>query len=139
MEGDQGDSWYPTVIHNVQLNMDRAAIVEKYGADAKDSAVLNIRYSVDNGKKVIAGKQWLPPKEWEKSDSKNEAVTFTAGDRFDFFWLGDWGDESPVYDSDYIFDLDFYTHMNKAHDYVFAISSVGGPYTTIPHFEILGK
>jgi hypothetical protein len=29
--------------------------------------------------------------------------------------------------------------MNKNYDFVFAISSVGGPYSVIPHFEILGK
>ena len=29
--------------------------------------------------------------------------------------------------------------MNENEDNVFKITSVGGPYTLIPHFEILGK
>jgi hypothetical protein len=40
-EGDEGDTWYPSVLRNVQLNMDRAAIVAEYGATATDNAVLN--------------------------------------------------------------------------------------------------
>ena len=138
-EGDEGDTWYPTVIRNVQLNMDRAAILAKYGAQSSDSAVLNVRYKKDGEKIIIAGKRWLPPKQWESQLDHSEAVTFTTGDRFDFFWLGDWGSEDPVQDADYFADTDFYTYMNRTHDYVFAVSSVGGPYSVIPHFEILGK
>lgn len=29
--------------------------------------------------------------------------------------------------------------MNAEKDFVYLISSVGGPYAIIPHFEILGK
>lgn len=139
-EGETGDTWYPTVLRGVHLNMDRAAIVAKYGATATDNAALNIRYANDVcGNKIVAGKRWLPPKEWEKQSDPFETITFTAGDMFDFFWLGDWGNEEPVHDSEFSPDKDFYTYMNRTHDYVFAVSSVGGPYTTIPHFEILGK
>lgn len=138
-EGDEGDTWYPTIIRNVQLNMDRAAILAKYGAQSSDSAVLNVRYKMDRAKIIVAGKPWLPPKQWEAQLDHSEAVTFTTGDRFDFFWLGDWGSEDPVHDADYFADTDFYTYMNRTHDYVFAISSVGGPYSVIPHFEIFGK
>lgn len=138
-EGEEGDTWYPTIIKNVHLNMDRAAIVAKYGAEATDSAVLNIRYSHVGGHKTIAGKNWIPPKQWDQLLEPKNSLTFTTGTRFDFFWLGDWGNEDPVYDADYFSDTDFYTYMNRTHDYVFAISSVGGPYSVIPHFEIMGK
>lgn len=138
-ESDEGDTWYPTILRNVQLNMDKAAILAKYGPNAADSAILNIRYVQDGNNKIIAGKRWLPPKEWEKSKEYSETITFTSGDRFDFFWLGDWGNEHPVRDAEYASYIDFYTFMNKTYDYVFAISSVGGPYSIIPHFEILGK
>lgn len=138
-EGDEGDTWYPTVLRNVHLNMDRASILAKYGPGADDSAVLNIRYISDGENKMVTGKRWLPPKEWERQQEHSKAVTFTPGDRFDFFWFGDWGSEEPVRDADYFPDTDFYTHMNRTHDYVFAVSSVGGPYSVIPHFEILGK
>ena len=138
-EGDEGDTWYPTVLHNVQLNMDRAAILAKYGAESADSAVLHIRYKQYGDNKVIGNKPWRPPKLWDQLLEPEKALTFTTGTRFDFFWLGDWGNEDPVHDADYFADTDFYTYMNRTHDYVFAISSVGGPYSVIPHFEILGK
>lgn len=138
-ESRTGDTWYPTVIHNVDLNMDKAAAVEKYGPESKDRALLHVRYAQNGKEKIIAGKLWKPPKEWEKLEGKDKSITFTDGDRFDFFWFGDWGSEDPVQDIDYAADTDFYTYMNRTHDYVFAISSVGGPYTVIPHFEITGK
>ena len=81
----------------------------------------------------------MPPKEWERQLDHSNTITFTGGDLFDFFWLGDWGSEDPVHDSDYFSDKDFYNYMNRTHDYVFAVSSVGGPYSVIPHFEIMGK
>ena len=33
----------------------------------------------------------------------------------------------------------FYQYMNNNRDNVYKITSVGGPYTVIQHFEILGK
>lgn len=138
-EGDEGDTWFPTILRNVHLNMDKAAIVAKYGPQSADSALLNVRYAQDGENKMVARKRWMPPKEWEKQLDHSEAVTFTPGDRFDFFWVGDWGNEYPVQDVDYFAYTDFYTYMNKTHDFVFAVSSVGGPYSIIPHFEILGK
>lgn len=138
-EGRAGDTWYPTVLRGVQLNMDKAAIVAKYGQEANDAAILNVQYTEDGGKKIVAGKPWLPPKQWDCQLSAESAITFAEGGRFDFFWLGEWADEEPIQDTDYQADGDFYTYMNRTHDYVFAISSVGGPYSLIPHFEIMGK
>lgn len=138
-EGDEGDTWYPTILRNVQLNMDRAAILAKYGAESADSAVLHVQYKQDGNNKVIGNKPWQPPKLWDQLLEPEKAITFTTGTRFDFFWLGDWGNEDPVRDADYFSDTDFYTFMNRTHDYVFAITSVGGPYSVIPHFEIMGK
>ena len=138
-KGEVGDTWYPSVLHNVHVNIDRASILAKYGAQSQDNAMLNIRYVPDGEKKKIGGKQWLPPKVWQGLADPSQALTFAAGTSFDFFWLGDWGSESPVKDADYAVDMDFYTYLNRTHDYVFVISSVGGPYSVIPHFEILGK
>ena len=138
-EGREGDTWYPTVVKNVHLNMDKAAILEKYGAESTDTAVLHIRYRNEGGKKIVAEKQWMPPKEWDRQLEPAEAITFTEGDRFDFFFLGAWEGTEPIDDAEYPAYTDFYTYMNKTHDYVFAISSVGGPYSVIPHFEIMGK
>lgn len=143
-EGDEGDTWYPTVLRNVQVDTDRAAIVAKYGAESADSAFLIVPYKVSGNDKLVAGKPWKPPKEWERQLNHNEAITFTPGNRFDFFWVGEWENEDPVYDSDYTgtSSAGFYNHMNKNYDFVFAISSVGGPNSVnglLPHFEIIGK
>lgn len=140
-EGDEGDTWYPSVLRNVNLNTDRAAIMERYGAEAADAAQLHIRCKKENEEILVGTKLWKPPKEWEKLLDHSKAITFTPGDRFDFFWIGDWGNEDQVYDSDYTGTANsgFYAYMNKNYDFVFAISSVGGPYSVIPHFEILGK
>ena len=137
--GDEGDTWFPTVIHGVHLNMDRAAILAKYGVESADSAVLHIRYVQEDENKLVCGKRWLPPKQWAELQDPSGVLTFATGNQFDFFWLGDWGSEAPVQDADHFPDTDFYTYMNHTHDYVFAVSSVGGPYSVIPHFEILGK
>ena len=137
--GDKGDTWYPTVLRNVHLNVDKLAILSKYGSNAQDNASLHVRYVQDGEKKMVGGKPWLPPKQWKNLPDPSEAITFADGAQFDFFWLGDWRDKKPVPDVEYAFDTDFYTYMNKNHDFVFAISSIGGPYSVVPHFEIMGK
>lgn len=138
-ESREGDTWYPTIIKNADLNIDKAAILAKYGTEAKDTAVLHVRYQNKDGKKIISEKPWMPPKEWDAQLDPVKAITFTDGDRFDFFWLGAWEGAEQIKDADYFAYTDFYTYMNKTHDFVFAISSVGGPYSVIPHFEITGK
>lgn len=137
-ERGQGDTWFPTVIQNVNLNIDRAAILAKYGAEIQDNAVLHIRYRNENGEITIAcdsktEKQWMPPKEWDKTE---DSVTFTSGNDFDFFWKGEWTG-GIVTDAEYL-DEGFYNYMNRTKDYVFAVSSVA-MYSVIPHFEIMGK
>lgn len=130
--GVLGDTWYPTVIKNVYVNIDRTAILSKYGAQSQDNAVLHIRYEMADGGITVAGKPWMPPKAWDQTEN---SLTFTGGSRFDFFWLGEWKD-GVVDDADYA--EGFYDWMNRTRDYVFAISSVA-QYSLIPHFEIMGR
>lgn len=136
-----GDIWYPTILRGVHVNIDKAAIIAKYGAESKDNASLHVRFSVENGQKMVAGKIWLPPKSWEMqtNDMLPQTITFSGGTAFDFFCLGEWDDSEPISDSDYSSDAGFYGLLNGSRDYVFAVSSVGGPYSVIPHFEIMGR
>lgn len=127
----QGDTWYPTVIKGVNLNIDRAAILAKYGPESQDKAELHIRFRKENGELMIAGKPWMPPKEW---DGNENCLTFSTDG--DFFLCGEWTG-GIVSDSDYLPD-GFYGYMNRTKDYVFSISSVA-IYSVIPHFEIMGK
>lgn len=133
-----GDFWYPTVIHNVDLNIDRAAIIARYGAQSADNALLHIRYTVnDNGEPVIANRVFLLPKVWENqiNDNLPNSITFSAGQEFDFFWVGEWSGEAIIKDNDY---SGLYEYMNKRYDQVYAITGVA-QYSVIPHFEIMGK
>lgn len=129
----EGDIWLPTVIENVNLVVDRAAVVAKYGAESKDNAILNIRYTVENGEIMVAGKQWMPPKSWDRT---MDSITFAGGVDFDFFLSGKWTG-GIAQDSDYP-DEGFYGFMNRTHDFVFAVTSVS-KLSVIPHFEITGK
>lgn len=132
-ERGQGDIWYPTVIRNVNLNIDRAAIVARYGAESQDKAQLNIRYKRDGENIIVAGKPWMPPKQWDKTE---DSITFESGANFDFFWKGEWS-SGIAQDADYGVE-GFYGYMNRTYDYVFAITSVS-KLSVIPHFEITGK
>lgn len=134
--------WYPHVLSNVDLNTDRGAIIKKYGHNAADNAQLHILYGVNqSGQKVIADKDsnavpWLSPKEWQKQAGDRLPETLTFSPESDFFWEGEW-EGGVVADSNY--RGGFYQYMNNNEDNVFKITSVGGPYDLIPHFEILAK
>ena len=131
-------TWYPTVIHGVNLLIDKAAIVAKYGAESKDNALLNIHYKTVDGQIMVDGKQYLPPKEWERqtNDKLPETITFASGTEFDFFMLGEYPTKEPILDEEY--RNGFFEEVKKEYDFVFAITSVG-MYSVIPHFEITGK
>lgn len=138
----RGKMWYPTVLRNVELNMDRGSIIKQYGADSSDNAKLHVRYDTAGDSKMICSKRWLPPKEWEKQGEEQllETLTFSSGKDFSFFLAGDWPENALIQDDNEKYGRNgFYNYMNTNYDYVFAITTVGGPYTLIPHFEILGK
>ena len=129
---DTGDTWYPTILPNVNLMIDRASIVSRYGPESNDSAVLSVKYIPDGKNKRVGKKLWKAPTEWENPETE---ITFRSGNNFDFFWLGEW-DGGAVSDRDY--KGGFYQHMNQNHDFVFAVSSVSY-LTMIPHFEVTGR
>lgn len=135
--------WYPHSLQMCDLITDRGAIIKKYGADSTDTAQLHVRwYDADAGDICVLRSNgdylpYLPSKEWKKqtNDKLSESITFSDKD---FFCKGIWiGSDAPISDDDY--RGGFYQHVNNLNDNVFKVSSVGGPYTVIPHFEILGK
>ena len=135
-----GDIWFPTILTGVNVNVDRGAIVKVYGAESEDNLILNVPYTQRGPWLYIATKdgvkEWFPPKEWQRLEQHETGVTFTAGNAFDFVWLGEWTGGGQIPD-DYG-DKSFYDYMLSMYDYVFAITSVGS-YSVIPHFEITGK
>lgn len=140
-EYQTGISWYPRVIFGCDLVTDRAANVAKTGLDTADTAKLHILYRTENGEKVInnhgATLKWLPPKKWKAMEDKSEYITFQPGD---LILRGEYQEE-VIQDSAYSSRVSngFYEHLNKTEDDVYLITSVGGPYTLIKHFEIGAK
>lgn len=131
--------WYPTVLHGVNLNVDKASIIAKFGSNSQDNAVLNVKYHSGDDTVMVGDKRYLLPKEWSKQteDALAESLTFTAGTQeFDFFYAGEWGNITPVEDRTY--DNGFYSYMKKSYDEVFAITSVS-KFSVIPHFEVVAK
>ena len=139
-EDSFGDiTWYPTFIRGVNLMIDKAAIIAKYGAESKDNAILNIHYQTVDGQIMIDGKPYLPPKEWERqtNDKLSESITFASGTDFGFFMWGEYPEIKPISDADFDNENGFFNYVNIEYDYVFAITSVA-MYSAIPHFEIVG-
>lgn len=145
--------WLPHVLRGVDIVTDKGQMLRQYGPDSTDAAELHIAYKeMDNQKIIVRGwtgepalntlgepLPWLPPKEWARqvNDMLDDTITFDS--REDFFWLGEWTD-GPVNDDDYTLMryASFRDYMTKNYDYVFKITSVGGPYMVIPHFEVRG-
>lgn len=146
--------WYPHVLTGVDLITDKGQMLRQYGPDSTDAAELHVSYAELDGKKIIVhgwtGElmlntkeeplPWIPPKEWAKqvNDLLADTITFKPDD---FFWWGEW-DGGVVSDADYPDRRNpgFYSYMSQNYDYVFRVTSVGGPYPPdgIPHFEIRG-
>lgn len=137
---NKGYVWYPTVLYNVDLMMDKGAIMQRMGTDKADAAKLHVKYGRSGNNIVVNGKVYLPPKEWNAQINELKATTLTFNGGVDFFMLGEYP-ESPVDDNDHIKGTQisgFFDSMNRKKDFVFRVSNVGGPYKLIPHFEIGG-
>lgn len=131
--------WYPTVLRGVNLNVDKASIVAKYGSNSQDKAVLNVKYNSGDDAAMVGDKRYLLPKEWSKQieDVLAESLTFATGkEEFDFFYEGVWESDEPIMDDDYT--SGFYSYMNNNYDNVFAVTSAS-KLSVIPHFEVVGK
>ena len=132
--GIDGDIWYPTILHDVNLNMDKGSVIKQYGAESQDNAILFVRYTKDGDTIKVGSNIWLPPKEWQ--GLSDQAGKFTFDDNGDFFWLGEWSG-SVAYEGAYGSQT-FYEYMLANYDFVFAVTSVNY-LSVIPHFEVTGK
>ena len=134
----QGTTWYPTVLHNVDLIVDKGANITKTGLESADTAKLHIKYTLTDGNITIAGKLYKRPNGWKAQSEMEIAVSLTFASGADFFIRGDYP-ETPVNDTDPLYKNGFYDYINKTRDDVYLVSNVGGPYSVMPHFEIGGK
>ena len=120
------ETWYPTVLHNVRLLVNKGANVSKSGMDNADSAKLHIRPDL----LPMYSKRYQSPKEWGRipEEEKKRYYTFTSGE--DFFVEGDTSKE-PVMDED------FFSYMEQKYDNCFKVTNVDR-YELIPHLEVGG-
>ena len=118
---------------NAGTIMNLESLHDSMGKDMLDAKGLQI-FALYLSEEIYT--EWKKPKEWEKQVNDLLPGTIRFSPESDFFWEGEW-DKGIVNDEDY--RGGFYQYMNQRFDNVFKITSVGGPYNLIPHFEILGK
>lgn len=135
-----GDKWRATVLPNVDLNADQAAIIAKYGAESKDKASLHVRYAVaEAGYSVVTDAGACVVKGAKEYTGEEGTVAFrpaSTGEVVDFFLDGTWDGEAVIDDEEY--DTGFFDYLSAARDGVYTITSAAR-YSVIPHFEILGR
>lgn len=130
-----GDVWFPRILHNVDLIVDRASMIAKYGAESNAKAKLHVKYVLND---IIENRRYIAPKKWEKltEAEKENYITFNSdGNYFDFFMVGEFSSENPVKDND--FENGFFDNMND--DFECYVVSSASRYTAIPHFEIVAE
>lgn len=133
-----GDVWYKHIIHNVDLIVDRASLMAKYGAETTDRAKLHIRFSNAGNEAYIGSNKYIASKEWNKlgETARKASITFNSdANYFDFFILGEYSGSDVINDSTYLDG--FFAQMEKTTE-CYALSSVG-KYGLIPHFEITAR
>lgn len=91
-------TWYPFVLRDVHLVIDKSIIISTYGEQCQDNARVHIQYSPRGGKAVVSGKTYLMPKEWERVGDPETNFTLGYGDEFDFIMEGVYSEESASCD-----------------------------------------
>ena len=138
---NEGNGTYrPHVLEGVFVSKDKGYLMRNYGAEYSDGAAVNVQLS-KNGETYFCGsKQYLNKKAYESltDTAKAGAITFRGGNLFDFVWVGDYrtidSHLAPIPDGS-----GFFQTFKKAHDDVFAVQTVAGPYAVIPHIEVTLK
>lgn len=161
--------YYPTVLHNVDLNIDKSAIMAKYGEHQTDNARLHVKYTISvinkstekglltadsiqltdnkgNQITVDATEQkeaaFIEGKEfvYPKEYKSVDEITFKGGSNPDFFWVGEWESEKVISDEEYQTSL-----HNGFYDYMNStrdnvyVITTASKYDLIPHMEVLAK
>lgn len=135
-----GDIWIPHVLHETEYENDRASIMQRFGTESSDSAMLVINCRTTQEGAAIEGIPYLPPKQYASldDDTAPSYITFNPNAQdFDFIALGDCGYTEAVSDADY--KGGFYAYMSRTKDQCHCITQAAGPYNLIPHFRLMLK
>ena len=118
--------WFPTVLNGAELQFKNGINEKNSGVSSSDNALLFVHISGD----FIGGKKYLSPKAFQKSDDKENLVTFAEGD---FFVVGEFSEIAS--EEDYL--SGYFSSMCEQYDYCYKITSVKR-FKGIPHLEIGG-
>lgn len=123
------ETWLPTVLNNVNLQISKGANIEKNGLSDADS----VRLFLDESS---TSKKFLMPKEWGNLGALNKANYYTAASdesHPDFFVKGDLSELN-------IAGIDnLYEYMLKNYDDVYRVTTVDRYEKVMAHMEIGGK
>ena len=122
-------NWYGVVLNGVDLNADRALMLQRYGEKSQDRSKLHIKYVERNGNFYIGDLLYIEPKSYA-----GDGITFQEGNNMSFYMEG----VAPILSaSDSAYIDGFLDYMNVNYE-IYVISSVAR-YSVIPHFEIVGR
>ena len=136
-----GDYWLPRIIKGTEIVTSRGYLGRSYGYDLNASAEIHINYNFVDGKRMISGKELVEPIAFESASTAEKAslLTLRGGKDFDFVWYGDYLqiDSTLASISDLTFPEGFFEHWRNTHDNTWTIVNVSGPYTLLPHVELV--
>ena len=117
------ETWYPTVLKDVRLLVNRGENITKSGMESADSAKLFIK--TDN-----LPIPYKKPLEWLNLSEEEKAKNFTLVSGEDFFVEGDTSTEE-------IPESGFFSYMKGKYDNCFKVTNVD-VFELIPHLEVGG-
>lgn len=115
--------WYPTVLHDVELQINHGITVTTDGNANDNTASLHIRNDLD---------KYITPIAYKKSDDKVGHFTLKPSD----FFVEGALDDRVIDEDDY--PNGFFEYIKANYDNVFQITTIER-YKVIPHFEVGGK
>lgn len=122
-------TWKGVVLNGVDLNVDKAMMIQRYGEHSQDRSKLHIKYAEKDGNFFVGNVQYFEPNSYT-----GDGITFQEGNNMSFYMEG----IAPILSASDDAYLDGFLDYMNANYNVFVISSVAR-YSVIPHFEIVGR
>lgn len=133
--------WIPHILRNVHCWGSDGTRTGTNGDAATDNVSVNIRYLGSSDRPDIGGLIYLKPKEFQRLavDEAKKYITFSSGDTFDFFMIGNCGEfTGSINDDEYMHKGGFFNYVNSRYDDVYAVTSCAKS-RFLPHFTITGR
>lgn len=130
------DTWFKTVIENVNCIINEAASPTTRGLNDVNTADIKIQTAPDKSIVDKGGSQktYVGPKMFAEDNAPGDKFTFTP--EKDFVMVGDFGSLPTRKDDDYATGL--YDELNGKYDNVYIVQK-SVYFGLIPHFEVGGR